>query len=30
VTVVVATHDQHWVERCYPNMLRLEHGSLVA
>ena len=29
VTVVVATHDQHWIERCYPNMLRLEHGSLV-
>ena len=30
VTVVVATHDQRWVEHCYPNLLRLEHGSLVA
>ena len=30
VTVVVATHDQHWVERCYPNVLHLEHGSMVA
>ena len=30
VTVVVATHDQHWIEHCHPHVLRLEHGSLVA
>ena len=30
VTVVVATHDQHWIERYHPNVLRLDHGRLVA
>ena len=30
VTVVVATHDQHWIEHCHPHVLRLEHGSLAA
>jgi cell division transport system ATP-binding protein len=30
VTVVIATHDQHWIEHCYPNMLRLEHGGMAA
>ena len=29
VTVVVATHDQNWVERYHPNVLRLDHGSLL-
>ncbi|PKO86728.1 MAG: cell division ATP-binding protein FtsE [Betaproteobacteria bacterium HGW-Betaproteobacteria-12] len=29
VTVVVATHDQSWIERCHPNVLRLDHGRLV-
>lgn len=29
VTVVVATHDQEWVERCTPNVLRLDHGRLL-
>lgn len=29
VTVVVATHDQAWVERCAPHVLRLDHGRLV-
>lgn len=29
VTVVVATHDQSWVERYHPNVLRLDHGRLV-
>ena len=28
VTVVVATHDQSWVERYHPNVLRLDHGRL--
>ena len=28
VTVVVATHDQHWIERYHPNVLRLDHGRL--
>ncbi|RIX48845.1 MAG: ATP-binding cassette domain-containing protein [Rhodocyclales bacterium GT-UBC] len=29
VTVVVATHDQSWIERHQPNnVLRLDHGSL--
>ena len=28
VTVVVATHDQGWVERYHPNVLRLDHGRL--
>jgi len=30
VTVVVATHDQNWIERYHPNVLRLDHGSLIA
>jgi cell division transport system ATP-binding protein len=30
VTVVVATHDQNWIERYHPNVLRLDHGRLVA
>ena len=30
VTVVVATHDQQWIERYHPNVLRLDHGRLVA
>ena len=30
VTVVVATHDQSWIERYHPNVLRLDHGRLVA
>jgi len=30
VTVVVATHDQSWIERYHPNVLRLGHGRLVA
>ena len=29
VTVVVATHDQNWVDRYHPNVLRLDHGRLV-
>lgn len=29
VTVVVATHDQSWIERCHPNVLRLERGRLL-
>lgn len=29
VTVVVATHDQSWVERCRGNVLRLDHGRIV-
>ena len=29
VTVVVATHDQSWIERCHPNVLRLDHGRLL-
>lgn len=28
VTVVVATHDQSWIERYQPNVLRLDHGRL--
>ncbi len=27
VTVVVATHDQTWIERYHPNVLRLDHGE---
>lgn len=30
VTVVVATHDQSWIERYHPNVLRLAHGRVVA
>lgn len=30
VTVVVATHDQTWIERYHPNVLRLDHGRVVA
>ena len=30
VTVVVATHDQNWIERYHPNVLRLDHGRLAA
>ncbi|MCE1239884.1 MAG: ATP-binding cassette domain-containing protein [Azonexaceae bacterium] len=29
VTIVVATHDRAWVERCAPNVLRLDHGRLI-
>jgi len=29
VTVVVATHDQNWIERYHPNVLRLDHGRLL-
>ena len=29
VTVVVATHDQSWIERYHPNVLRLAHGRVV-
>ena len=29
VTVVVATHDQSWIERYHPNVLRLDHGRLI-
>ena len=29
VTVVVATHDQSWIERYHPNVLRLGHGRLI-
>ncbi|HJW23519.1 MAG TPA: cell division ATP-binding protein FtsE [Rhodocyclaceae bacterium] len=28
VTVVVATHDPHWIERYRPHVLRLDHGRL--
>lgn len=28
VTVVVATHDAHWIERYEPRVLRLAHGRL--
>jgi cell division transport system ATP-binding protein len=28
VTVVVATHDRNWIERCQPAVLRLDHGRL--
>ena len=30
VTVVVATHDQSWIERYHPNVLRLDHGRVAA
>jgi cell division transport system ATP-binding protein len=30
VTVVVATHDQSWIDRYHPNVLRLDHGRVVA
>ena len=30
VTVVVATHDQSWIEGYHPNVLRLDHGRVVA
>jgi len=30
VTVVVATHDQGWIERYHPNVLRLDDGRLVS
>ncbi|MDR2187981.1 MAG: ATP-binding cassette domain-containing protein [Azonexus sp.] len=29
VTVVLATHDQSWIERCHPNVFRLDHGRLL-
>lgn len=29
VTVVVATHDQGWIERYQPNVLRLDHGRVL-
>ncbi len=29
VTVVVATHDQAWIERYHPNVLCLDHGRLL-
>jgi len=29
VTVVVATHDQSWIERYHPNVVRLDHGRLL-
>jgi cell division transport system ATP-binding protein len=28
VTVVVATHDRNWIERCPADVLRLDHGRL--
>jgi cell division transport system ATP-binding protein len=30
VTVVVATHDPHWLERYHPTVMRLAHGRLAA
>ena len=30
VTVVVATHDQSWIDRYHPNVLRLDHGRVAA
>ena len=30
VTVVVATHDPHWLERYHPNVVRLAQGRLAA
>ena len=30
VTVVVATHDQSWIDRYPENVLRLDHGRLLA
>ncbi len=29
VTVVVATHDPHWIEQYRPHVLRLDHGRLL-
>ena len=29
VTVVIATHDQNWIDRYHPNVLRLDHGRLI-
>ena len=29
VTVVIATHDRHWVEASQPQVLQLDHGSLL-
>lgn len=29
VTVVIATHDQNWINRYHPNVLRLDHGRLL-
>ncbi len=29
VTVVIATHDRHWVEAGQPQVLQLDHGRLV-
>ena len=29
VTVVIATHDQNWIDRYHPNVLPLDHGRLV-
>ena len=29
VTVVIATHDQKWIARYHPNVLRLDHGRLL-
>ncbi|MDR0776671.1 MAG: ATP-binding cassette domain-containing protein [Azonexus sp.] len=29
VTVVVATHDESWIDYCHPNVLRLDHGRLL-
>ncbi|MER2538634.1 MAG: cell division ATP-binding protein FtsE [Azonexus sp.] len=29
VTVVIATHDQNWIARYHPNVLRLDHGRLI-
>ena len=29
VTVIIATHDQKWIERYHPNVLRLDHGRLL-
>jgi len=29
VTIVVATHDQSWIEYCRGNALRLDHGRVV-
>lgn len=28
VTVVVATHDQSWIDRCDTKVIRLDHGSV--
>lgn len=29
VTIVVATHDQSWIQHCQGNALRLDHGRVV-